>query len=433
MSENQTNTICGQLSNDFAAPLTEPAARLCRTRTFNKCTESFPLESDQFPPIFKASNRFELTPWVYMTPTGLYRSGTTTPVFKVVGELQEEVNFITKHAIEKLNMREASEWTLKEFVGIYLRYSGTRGREYLLDIILVGITSRKHSRRRLRILRPHGLKLILQDDLNVEHTLATHINILVPLSKVGNRFNEFLHIYERAILQKVDNVTLVLIVFGSEVQSVHKTLEEYRNRHRHAQFRVIPQHGEFTRGQALDAGMSTLADSDLTFMCDIDMTFDSTFLDRCRLNAVQGERVYYPEFFKLYDMDYVYRFRRRPADISIKRGHGHWASYSYGMACMYKSDYSKSGGFNFDISGWGGEDVDLFERVLATGIDVLKSPDPSLRHRYHEKMCSLSLDANQFAMCLSSRNEGIADRMQLAEYVYYLERECGIKDRPLWT
>ena len=103
------------------------------------------------------------------------------------------------------------------------------------------------------------------------------------------------------------------------------------------------------------------------------------------------------------------------------------------MVCIFKSDYGRSGGFDLTITGWGGEDVDFFERVLAAEIDVLKAPEPSLSHRYHEKTCSLSLSPSQFAMCVSSRSEGLADRMQLAEYVYYLEDQYGVGNRSLWT
>ena len=436
MAENRTNQICKQVSPEFAAPLTEPAARSCQA--FSNCSSASPttinsgLVTEELPPIFKATNRFEVAPWMYMTATGLYQSTTTIPVFRVGGELREEINFIVKKVISSINLREAAEWVLWRLVGCHLRYSGTRGREYLLDLVLEEKKGGVRRRRRWKVLRPHGPGVVLQEDIG-EEALATKINVLVPLSKVGGRFHDFLDIYERQVLRKSENVALIIIVFGSEIQTVNQTMERYQNRNPEAEIAIVSNEGPFMRGLALDAGMAQLEDSELAFICDVDMTFGSSFLDQCRLNAVQGSRVYYPEFFKYYDMDYVYRFKRRPTKLSIKREHGHWASYSYGMACMYKSDYLTSGGFDTSITGWGGEDVDLFERVLGTGIEILKAPDPWLSHRYHEKSCSLSLNADQFAMCISSRNEGLADRMQLAEYVYYLEDQCGIRDRPLWT
>lgn len=435
VAEHQTNKICEMALPNVVAPVTEPAARFCRLHAFEEChtpsDNQSNLVNQGVPELFRVANHYEVMPWMYLTPVGLYRSTTITPVFKVDGELKEEINYVIKKAISTINFREASEWVLWRLIGCHLRYSSMRGREYLLDMELAGKRGER-KRRRLRILRPHSSEFVLQDDMS-EQQLETRVNILVPLSKVGERFLKFLQIYEKNILKKGENVTLMLIVFGRELNTVNSTLELYQTKYPDADFVLVPSEKEFTRGVALDLGMSQLADSDLAFFCDVDMTFDSSFLDQCRLNAVQGERVYYPEFFKYYDMNYVYRFRRKPADISIKRPHGHWASYSFGMVCMYKSDYLNSGGFDTAITGWGGEDVNLVERFVTTQIEILKAPDPSLRHRYHEKTCSLSLSPSQFAMCVSSRNEGLADRMQLAEYIYYLEDQCGIRERPLWT
>ena len=437
LAENRTSDICKRVNPEFAAPLTEPEARSCHTQAFTTCPSSpktllnFNNISQELPPIFKVKNRFEVVPWMYMTQVGLYQSTTITPVFRVDGELREEVNFIVKRVISMVNLREAAEWVLWKLKGCHLRYSGTRGREYLLDMVLEERVRGVRRRRRWRVLRPHGLDLLLQEDSGAE-ALKAKVNILIPVSKVGGRFFDFLQMYERDVARQRENATLILVVFGSDSQIVNQTMEKFRNRNPDAEFTIVFNSGQFTRGLALHIAMAQLNDSDLAFICDIDMSFDSSFLEHCRLNAVQGSRVYFPEFFKLYDMSYVYRFRRRPAKLTIKREHGHWASYSYGMACMYRSDYISSGGFDTAITGWGGEDVNLFEKILGTGVEILKAPDPYLIHRYHEKTCSLSLNSDQFAMCISSRNEGLADRMQLAEYVYYLEDQCGVKERPLW-
>ena len=436
MTQNQTNQICKQVSPDFAAPLTEPDAHYCRMRAFNDCQPSSPLGleavRDEFPPSFRAMNRYEVVAWSFMTPKGVYQSTTIVPVYGVSGELGEEINFIIDKVISTVNLREATEWVLWRFISCHFMYGGTRGREYILDVILEDKSDKSRKRRRWRVLRPHAPGLVLNED-NGEEVLTETVNIIVPLSKVGDRFHEFLKNYERQVLRENQNAALILVVFGSEVETVNRTMSLYQASHPDADITVVAGEGAFTRSVGLDTGMAHIDDSELAFLCDVDMSFDASFLDRCRLSTIQGSRVYYPEFFKHYDMNYVYKFKRKPAEIGIKREHGHWASYSYGMACMYKSDYLASGGFDTGITGWGGEDVNLFERVLKTGVDILKAPDPSLRHRYHEKTCSLSLSREQFTTCISSRNEGLADRMQLAEYVYHLEDRCGIKDRPLWS
>ena len=49
---------------------------------------------------------------------------------------------------------------------------------------------------------------------------------------------------------------------------------------------------------------------------------------------------------------------------------GHWRNYGFGMACMYNIDYHSVGGFNTNIVGWGGEDVDLYKKHVRSPLQV---------------------------------------------------------------
>ena len=40
------------------------------------------------------------------------------------------------------------------------------------------------------------------------------------------------------------------------------------------------------------------------------------------------------------------------------------------MACMYNEDYKRVGGFNLNIKGWGGEDVDLYIKHVKSDLQV---------------------------------------------------------------
>ena len=432
VTEDLTKKTCKKISPDFAAPLTEPDSRSCTLRGLSRCESdtSFTSEGGLLRP-FREADKTEVTPWMHMDSVGLHESAAMAPVVRVSGELKEEVNYVVEKSIFKLNLHEAREWSLRTLNSGHLRYRGMQGREYLLDLLLVDRQGRE-ARKRLRVLRPHLPELVVTSDAQ-ERDYERMVNIIVPLSRVGTRLKEFLTLYEKQVLKTQENVMLYLIVFEEEVSAVNEAIAPFLQKYTAANVTVVSLEGQFSRGKALNFGMEQLSSDDLAFLCDVDMTFDRQFLDRCRLNTKQGRRVYYPEFFKYYNLDYVYHFKRKPEVVSIKREHGHWASYSYGMLCLYRSDYERSGGFNENITGWGGEDVQLFESILATGIEVFKSPEPTLSHRYHEKSCSFSLSPQQFAMCISSRNEALADRMQLAEYVYFLERECGVKDWSLWT
>ena len=435
IAENQTNQICKQVTPQFAAPLSEMTARSCRLRAFDNSAFSASVPSDYSPSLIfssSATNKYEVHSWSLINSNSLYDSSRTSPIVQVVGELEEEVNYIVKKATAILSFREGKEITLLRLVGCYVRYSGSRGREYLLDMIVNGRGEEVEERRRVSLLRPHTPDVIVLESTVLEK-VRVRVNIVVPLSRVGDRYTKFLTMYEDAVLKAGENVRLILVVFGPEASAVQRYLSLYQRRFPEAQFMVVTSSEEFTRSKALHLGLTKLKGSELAFLCDVDMTFGPSLLDHCRLNTVQGRRVYYPEFFKYYDMDYVYRFKKKPTSFPIKRPHGHWASYSYGMLCIYKSDYDNSGGFDLTIRGWGGEDVDLLEHILAVGLEVLKAPEPAFSHRYHDKTCSRYLSPQQLAMCISSRSEGLADRKELSEYVFHLEKQCGIRERVLWA
>lgn len=42
---------------------------------------------------------------------------------------------------------------------------------------------------------------------------------------------------------------------------------------------------------------------------------------------------------------------------------GYWRAFGFGIVAMYKSDLKAVGGLDTSILGWGGEDVDLYEKV----------------------------------------------------------------------
>ena len=429
VAEKSANMVCRQ-SSQVSTLSTETADKECDLKAFDGCQISSSVTSDAPPPPVSPSNKYELQTFTYLDSRAVFTSGTTVPTVDIQGEMEEELQYIIKTAVDIVNRNEATEYKFQKLKNAYLRYSGTRGREYILDLVLSH--EQEVLQRRLNLLRPHQPGLVLLQDASEENRKA-RVNFIVPISRVSKRFKEFLFMYEDLCLKTRENARLVLAVFGKEdLGFVKKSVMKLAKKYPDFQSHIISSDATFSRARALDLGISFLSDTELAFLCDVDMTVDLGFLSRCRMNALRGKRVYYPEFFKYYNMDYVYRFRKRPKTFAIKRQHGHWAVYSFGMLCIYKSDYTSAGGLDTDIVGWGGEDVDLFERIVKQKLEVLRAPDPALSHRYHDKQCSANLRPLQFASCLTSREESLADRMQLAEYVFYLEERYKLTQRQLW-
>ena len=367
---------------------------------------------------YQPTNIYDIQAWQYFDDRVIYSDLTVQPSYWLRSqkntkcELQEMLGNLVQAASEKYGQT----LRLKKIVNGWVRHNPSRGSEYIVDGLFIDGFQRTVTKR-INFVRPLATNYITQKDSGDGQATVTFV---VPITKVNERFREFITMYyENLGLVSKENVKLILAVYGKDdIAFVNKILEPLRDKYPEASVTVVEGKGEFSRSRALHLGMSKLHPEELAFLCDVDITVSHSFLEKCRKNTVRGKRVYYPEVFKLYNLDYVYHEKKRPSKISLKRTHGHWAYYAYGVLCIYKSDYDAVGGLNTTIVGWGDEDINFFEKVLRKRLDVLRAPDTSLSHRWHEKNCPKTLSVKQLQHCFSSRGEILADRIELANYIF---------------
>lgn len=371
---------------------------------------------------FHPHNRFQVQPWNYFDAINIYEDESNMPrrSLRTYKYHSIELQKALQEAVKAASRQHHAKLRFKKIINGYVRHNALVGNEYIIDARFV---EARHPRRkvekRIKLLRPLASSYIVQPS---KSNSSETIHFVVPLTNVNNRLSDFLQMYERLALITKENVHLVLSVYGeNDIKLVMQNVSIYLKKYPKAEITVVPGSGEFSRGKALDLGMSSLNDNDLAFFCDIDMTIDRQFLKKCRRNTIQASSVYYPEVFKLYNRKYVYRKSWHPRRYSISREQGHWGYYAYGMLCMFKSDYRAIGGLDIGMVGWGGEDVDLYERVLKSGLDVLRSPDTSLMHRWHSKSCKMQSSEKMLEHCLMSQAEVLADRRELARYIFDMQ------------
>ena len=342
---------------------------------------------------------------------------------------QHELQMALLEVIKVANVNHPTALEFRSIVNGYVRHNGLRGNEYIVDARFTEVKNpHKVVHKRVALLQPLSQGYLVQESNNDREE---KVNFIIPLSKVKKRLNVFLKMYEKAFLKTHENTRLILSVYGEEdVHYVSSRVNSYVKKYTDAEFTVVRGKGEFTRSLALDTGMSVLEDHELAFFCDVDMDVSSAFVDRCRQNSIRGKTVYYPEVFKQYKMDYVYKFKKKPSGaVPIQRDTGHWAYYAYGMVCIYKSDYKSVGGLDTSFTGWGGEDVEFFERILTNRLEVFRAPDPGLIHRWHSAECDYN-DSQRLESCLMSMAESLAERRELARYVLSIDDSSAESRKP---
>lgn len=372
-------------------------------------------------------NKFELNYWEYFNQTRLMSVNHEQPSRGIIGGIREEARYALTKAIYLVNqgLPHTQRLVFEKLDNGYHRVDPMRGSEYILDFVFRKNSDRSvRVKKRMSILRPFHDAVVPVD--TPEQT--PKVNFVVTLSGLSNRLEQFLANYEKNILQPGEDATLTVVLFnGPDAPKVHSLMDKYSMRYPSSKISIVDTEGKFARGVGLHRGTEAFKDNDLLFFVDVDLEISSQFLQRCRLNTVRGKQVYFPVFFKLYNLDFVHKYYKANSSQLLSRHYGHWAHYSYGMVCIYASDYKRSSGFNLDMKGWGEEDVDLLNKVMNHGIEVFRAPDPGLIHLWHRKVCDKDsvITADAYRHCLQSKAENLADRIELAQYVFDNELNHG--------
>jgi chondroitin sulfate synthase len=191
--------------------------------------------------------------------------------------------------------------------------------------------------------------------------------------------------------------------------------------------RVIPITAQFSRSIACELGASLYKPKSLTFFIDVDMAFSRDVLLRVRLNTIEGKQVYLPIVFSEYNPnpDLLSAVRMNENKVYENKEHfnfnsdvGYWRQYGFGMVSIYNTDLKNIGGYNTSIVGWGKEDVDLFDKLLASNLTLFRSVDPGLVHVFHKIECDPNLASDQLAMCHGTKSTSLASQRRLAYYFF---------------
>ncbi|KAM3849953.1 chondroitin sulfate synthase 3-like [Diretmus argenteus] len=409
---------------------------------------------------YKPSDRNDVIEWDFLTGRHLYSTGENQMPRRGLGNsLRTALEDTILQVTEMINQNSKARgrvFAFKEIQYGYRRLDPMHGAEYILDLLLLykkhkgrKVTVRRHAYLQQSFSRPffteseeldvaevtgainsesqslfflsNSLKFFSSFQFSEStRKMRKKVNILVPLTGRYDIFVRFMENFEKTCLIPNENVKLAIILVDNDSnQDREKHMElikDYRKRYPKAHLSVIPMTGGFSRGLALELGSSQLDNATLLFFCDVDLIFNGDALQRCRDNTIRGRQVYFPVVFSQYDPKVVYAGNRPEENTFVfTKKSGFWRDYGFGIACVFKSDLITAGGFDTSIEGWGLEDVDLFTKVINSGLKVFRSQEPGMVHMYHPVHCDSSLQHKQHKMCLGSKASTYASVVQLAE------------------
>lgn len=211
------------------------------------------------------------------------------------------------------------------------------------------------------------------------------LHVLVPYSSRPNRLQAFFTMFDRYFKSTNSNLMRIVISTTNEekelVENIGKNFTTLNNQRLSIVTSKGDSEGKFSRAVALREAVKLVPQDEILFISDADLLIGGNFLQNCRVNVVKGSQVWFPVMFSLY-----------PYGNSLSSQDGIWRRSSYGMACMYQKDFISVGGFGGDeevaFSGWGSEDVTLYNRFRDNKhYAVLRTLEPGLQHQWHGKDC----------------------------------------------
>ncbi|CAD5207139.1 unnamed protein product [Bursaphelenchus okinawaensis] len=352
---------------------------------------------------------------------------------------------IVTQLFDEFNVNARQRGRLLQFQNIqygYTRVEPRHGVDYVLDMILwfkkfrpphrATLSVRRHAYIQQVFGEPEAISeagkraLLRSGEKNNTDSAGKNgifnqvLYFIIPLKGRAATFLRFIENLKQIIELNDHRHQLVIILYNSGDQNedamIRSILTEITSK---MMIKIIDMGDkEFSRGQALTAGSAILPDDALMFFTDVDMILSYDTIQRIRLNTIQNYQVYFPIVFSEFSPKFWNPTERNDHhQISYARQRGYFRHFGYGLVSIYRSDFVRVGGFNLTIRGWGMEDVDLFEKVIASPtLRVFRAPDPGLVHVFHDIHCPPDIPAAQHHMCLGSQAASMASLDSLAEH-----------------
>ncbi|XP_077988531.1 chondroitin sulfate synthase 1-like [Glandiceps talaboti] len=388
-------------------------------------------------------NYSEVLPWEFIAPYGYSTWANEQPRHALTRAYLSELGNATSQYIDLISENAAfNVMGLHKFLNGYRSVNPKFGTSYQLHLQLkkmrsasgkiMGSTTQHH----IYLYRPFGKVEFTEETINQHHLnvndndderVSTEqfshvtVHVVVPLAGRFDTFKRFMINFEKVFLQN-RNIKLAVVLYedSSEEMPFSDIIKAFREQYVEADIRLIHGEGEFTRGRALTLGAAQFPDDALLFFVDVDLLISHETITRCRRNNIRGKQVYYPGMFSMYNPSIVHKNTAGATPKrNISKELGFYIDFSFGMVCAYNSDFKSVGGFDLNITGWGAEDVDLFDKFVVSDLNIFRAFDIDLIHPYHAKVCDTKLKPDQYEMCLGSKSTIFANTAQLSNLVQW--------------
>ena len=261
----------------------------------------------------------------------------------------------------------------------------------------------------------YSVQNFLKPAIELKPESSDRIHVIVPLKGRLDAMTRFLDNIERE--GRNEDMEVLIVLFKSpdnlvdyEYKDSMESIKLFQTQHPLISVVVYPIVGRFSRAVALETGIRLVPMKALVLFCDVDVVIKRRFFTACRNNAQLNKSAFFPILFSQYNPAYSFAV---DTASQLEEHRGYWRDFGFGLACLYKKDYFRVGGFDRKIKGWGKEDIDLYGKFIYNGYAVIRTRSPHLFHQFHPQNCS-GINESQRNMCHSTKYSNYASQINLA-------------------